>query len=89
MKLNKEFLLHNTDGESILASTGNAGFSGVVRGNRTLGAVLGLLKEDTDEAAVVAAMRERFDAPEGAVERDVARVLAELRKIGALEEEAP
>ena len=48
-----------------------------------------LLKEDTDEAAVVAAMRERFDAPEGAVERDVARVLAELRKIGALEEEAP
>ena len=47
------------------------------------------VKEDTDEAAVVAAMRERFDAPEGAVERDVARVLAELRKIGALEEEAP
>ena len=70
-------------------ASGEAAFSGVVRGNRTLGAVLELLKEDTDEAAVVAAMRERFDAPEGAVERDVARVLAELRKIGALEEEAP
>lgn len=70
-------------------ASGEAAFSGVVRGNRTLGTVLELLKEDTDEAAVVAAMRERFDAPEGAVERDVARVLAELRKIGALEEEAP
>lgn len=86
MKLKKEFIPHSFGEEAVLVPTGGASFSGVVRGNRTLGAVLELLAEDTDEAAVVAAMRERFDAPEGAVERDVARVLAELRRIGALEE---
>ena len=86
MKLNKEFLLHNTGGESILVPTGNAGFSGVVRGNRTLGAVLELLKKETTEAEIIDAMKARFDAPGGAVEKDVARVLAELRKIGALDE---
>ena len=86
MKLNKEFLLHNTGGESILVPTGASGFSGVVRGNRTLGAVLELLKEETDEAELIAAMRARYDAPPGVMERDVATVLSELRKIGALDE---
>ena len=86
MKLSKEFLLHNTGGESILVPTGNAGFSGVVRGNKTLGAVLELLKEDTTEAKLIAALKARFDAPDGAVERDVRKALSELRKIGALDE---
>ena len=86
MKLNKEFLLHNTGNESILVPTGSANFSGVVRGNKTLGAVLELLKEDTTEAELVAALKARFDAPEGAVERDVQKALSELRKIGALDE---
>ena len=63
-----------------------AGFSGVVRGNRTLGAVLELLKSDVTEAELIAAMKERFDAPEGMIEADVARALAELRRIGALDD---
>jgi hypothetical protein len=86
MKLNKDFLLHDTGTESLLVPVGGAGFSGVVRGNKTLGAVLELLKTDTAEEAIIAAMRDRFDAPEGAVEADVEKVLAELRKIGALDE---
>ncbi len=57
-----------------------------MRGNRTLGAVLELLKTDTTEAELVAALRRRFDAPEGAVEADVGEVLAALRQIGALDE---
>ena len=86
MKLKNEFLLHNTSAESILVPAGGASFSGVVRGNKTLGAVLELLKEDTTEDAVVAAMRSRYDAPEGVIEQDVAKILEELRKIGALDE---
>ena len=86
MKLNKDFLLHNTGSESILVPTGNAGFSGVVRGNKTLGAVLELLKEETTEAEIITALKSRFDAPEGAIEKDVAKALAELRRIGALNE---
>ena len=86
MKLNKEFLLHNTGSESILVPYGSAGFSGVVRGNKTLGAVLELLKEETTETEMISVLKNRFDAPDGAVEKDVAKVLAELRRIGALDE---
>ena len=88
MKLNKEFLLHNTGSESFLVPTGNADFFGLVKGNKTLGAVLELLKEETTEAEIITALKARFDAPEGAIERDVAKALSELRKIGALDEQA-
>ena len=86
MKLKKEFITHDTKEESLLVPTGNAGFSGLVKGNRTLGAILALLKEDTTEEAVVAAMKQRFDAPEEIIARDVNKALSELRKIGAIDE---
>ena len=86
MKLNRDFLLHNTGTESVLVPTGKADFSGVVRGNRTLGAVLELLQTDTTEEKIISTLRDRFDAPEGAIEKDVTKALAELRKIGALDE---
>lgn len=86
MKLRKEFLIHNTGSETLLIPAGGAGFSGVVRGNRTLGAILELLKTDTTEEALTAALRSRFDDPGAQIEADVASALAELRKIGALDE---
>ena len=86
MKLDPKYLIHSTGSETLLVPTGNADFAGVVRGNRTLGAILELLKDGTTETELVAALRSRFDAPEGAVERDVARALSELRRIGAIEE---
>ena len=86
MKLKKEFIAHDTGSESILVPLGGAGWSGVVRGNKTLGAILGFLKEDTTEAAIIDAMKERFEAPEDVIVRDVKKVIAELRKIGALDE---
>ncbi len=86
MKLKKEFITHIVGNESILVPTGEADFSGVVRGNKTLGAVLELLKEETTDEAMIAALKKRFNAPEGAIEMDVAKALAELRRIGALDE---
>ncbi len=65
---------------------GTAGFSGLVKGNKTLGAILELLKKDTSEKEIVAAMKARYDASEEIIARDVKKALAELRKIGALEE---
>ena len=85
MKLKKGFISHDTGSESILVPMG-AGWAGVVKGNKTLGAILGLLKEDTTEAAIIDAMKERFDAPEDVIVRDVKEAIAELRKIGALDE---
>lgn len=85
MKLKSSFLSHNTSDESYLVPTSDVSFSGMVKGNKTLGAIIELLKEDTTEEEVVKKMRERFDAPEGVIEKDVKRVIEELNKIGALE----
>lgn len=86
MKLKQGFITHDTGNESILVPMGGAGWSGVVKGNKTLGAILDLLKEDTTETAIIDAMKQRFNAPEDVITRDVEKVLSELRKIGALDE---
>lgn len=86
MKLNKDFLLHTINEETLLVPTGKAAFSGIVRGNKTLGKVLELLKTETTEQEIVSAIRAEFDAPEGVVENDVSKVLENLRGIGALDE---
>ena len=86
MKLNGNFITHGTGGQSLLVPTGSAGWAGLVKGNKTLGAILNLLKEETTEEAVITAMKARFDAPEEVIARDVKKALAELRKIGALDE---
>ncbi len=86
MKLNKDFILHIADGETVLVPTGKAKFSGVVRGNKTLGAVLELLRDETTEVKIVSAMKARFDAPEEIISRDVKKALEGLRKIGAIDE---
>ena len=85
MKLSKDFILHINDGETVLVPTGNAKFSGIVRGNKTLGAVLELLQNETTEEEIVAAMKARFDAPEDVIVRDVKKALEGLEKIGAID----
>ena len=86
MRIKEQFLTHEADGVSMLVPLGGAGFSGIVKGNRTLGVILQLLKTDTTEEEVVQAMCARFDAPEDVIRRDVERAVRELRAIGALEE---
>ena len=86
MKLKSEFILHNTGAETVLVPTGRADFSGVARGNATFGAILALLEHDMSEQAIVDALLDTYDAPRELVEKDVARALAELRNIGAIEE---
>ncbi len=70
----------------MLIPTGDASFSGIVKGNSTLGAIIDLMSEDTTEEEVVAKMREKYNAPEGVIERDVSLVIEKLRSIGALDE---
>lgn len=86
MKLKKAFIPHEAGSESLLIPTGGAGFSGLVKGNKTLGAILELLKKDTTKEAIIDAMEQRFDAPKDTIERDVKKAINELRKIGALDE---
>ena len=86
MKLNKNFIIHKTNSETILVPTGEADFSGIVRGNDTLYVILELLKDETDETKIVTAIQNKFDAPDETIINDVKKAIAELRKIGALDE---
>ena len=86
MKLSKDYLFHTVGEESVLVPSGNAKFSGMARGNKTFGVVLELLGTETTEDRIVAAMKERFSAPDGVIERDVRDTLRKLREIGAIEE---
>ena len=86
MKLRSEFLSHRNGGEAFIIPADGAKFSGLVRGNRTLGDVADLIKDDTNEQAIITAMREKYDAPAGVIERDVKKALEILREIGALDE---
>ena len=86
MKLSSEFLYHESNGEVYLVPSGKAKFSGVVKGNKTFGAILGLLREETTEQRIIDTLRKEYsDAPEGMIERDVKRAVESLRKIGAIE----
>lgn len=87
MKLKKEFIPHETGKESLLIPAGGAGFSGLVKGNKTLGVILEyLVKDDLTEEEIVQAMEKRFDAPAELIKKDVAKAISELHRIGALNE---
>ena len=87
MKLKDTFIVHEDETGTMLVPTGEASFSGLVRGNKTLGAIFSLLKEETTEDALLTGLKNLFtDAPDGALERDLQKALTELRKIGALDE---
>lgn len=85
LKLNKNFLVHKTDKETTVVPTGKAEFSGVVKGNQTLGTILDLLKKDTTIEKIVDSMLKEYDAPREVIEKDVRTTVSRLREIGAID----
>ena len=85
LKLNKNFLVHKTDKETIVVPTGKAEFSGGVKGNQTLGTILDLLKKDTTIEKIVDSMLKEYDAPREVIEKDVRTTVSRLREIGAID----
>ena len=86
MKLKEGFITHESDGKQILAAVGGNDFSGLVRSNRTAGMIIDCLKKETTREEIIAYMKERFEAPEGRIEKDVDKVVSILRSIHALDE---
>jgi len=86
MRLKDSFITHETDGEHITVATGDAAFHGLIRSNTTAGFIVECLKKDTTEDAIVDAMLAKYDAPREVIAADVAKVIAKLRSIGALDE---
>ena len=85
MKLSPNFLIHVQDDEHLLIPVSDAKFSGVVRGNKTFGAILSCLKEETTEEQIVESLKAQFEgADEEVIKADVAKALSELRKIEAI-----
>lgn len=88
MKLRDGFITYTTDGEQIMVAAGAAAahFQGMVRSNRTAAYIVDCLMVETTEAELVDRMAAKFDAPREVIARDVARILVQLRQIGALDE---
>lgn len=85
MKLNKNFLVHKTGDETVVVPTGDAGFSGIVKGNETLAVILGYLADDTTEQDIIDNMAKEYDAPREVIERDVISTISRLKEIGAID----
>ena len=86
MKLNKNFITHISGEDNMIVSSGATDFAGIVKGNQTAGVIFECLKEETSEEKIVDKVYEEFDAPKEQIEKDVKRVLDELRKIGAIDD---
>lgn len=86
MKLKNGFITHETADEYTTVAAGGAAFNGLIRSNSTAGFIVECLKVETTEAAIVDKMLEKYDAHRDIIAADVAKIVGELRKIGALDE---
>jgi len=86
MKLNNAFLTHDDGDQKLLVSTGASKFSGLVRSNATAGFIIGCLENETNEAEIVEKMQQKYNGPKEAMESDVKKIIAQLRKIGAIDD---
>lgn len=86
MKLSKDFLLHHNGEESLVVSTGNAAFAGLVRTNKTAARILDCLVKGADREQIIEDLTARYDAPREQITVDVDHILEQLRRIGAIDD---
>lgn len=86
MKLNSGFIAHHDGEDTLLVSTGNTSFSGLVRSNGTAGFIIECLTTDTTEDEIVAKMLKKYEVSEELARRDVQKITEQLRKIGAIDD---
>ncbi len=85
MKLKSDFITHTSGGEQLMISVGGS-FNGMVRSNSTAARIIDFLREETTEEKIIDAMLEIYDVDRERLSADVARVIGELRKIGAIDD---
>ena len=86
MKLNEKFIHHRIDDEALIVPTGDAGFHGLVQGNKTLSAIAECLMHDTTQEEIVENLCARFVGDRALIEEDVAEAITRLKAIGAIDE---
>ena len=85
MKLSSGFISHSDGDSRLLVSTGATDFSGLVRSNPTAGFIMECLETETTEDEIVAKMLQKWDVSDEIARRDVRRIVAQLRGIGAID----
>ncbi len=85
MKLKSNFITHTSGNEQLMISAGGD-FNGMVRSNSTAAEIIDLLKSETTREKIIDTMAERYEVEREILERDVDKVLASLRGIGAIDE---
>lgn len=86
MRLRDGFITHASNGEHITVTAGNTAFNGMVRSNQTAGFIVECLKNDVTKEDIVGKMLEKYDAERTQIERDVEKILEQLRSIGAIDD---
>ena len=88
MKLKQGFITQEFHGQQLMVAAGPAAkaFHGIVRSNETAAFIVDCLKKDTTEEAIVSAILAEYEADKETVEKDVKKILEQLRGIGAIEE---
>ena len=85
MKLNEDFIMHNTGEEILLVPTAAARFHGLVQGNKAVEVILSCLQNDTTEDEILSVMKEKFDGDEEDMREDIRDVIKKLKEIGAID----
>ena len=86
MKLKSSFITHDIDGKQVMIDIDRNRFSGMMRSNTPAAYIVDQLKNETSRDEILDKMSERYEAPRDVMGRDLDDILAQLRKIGALEE---
>ncbi|MDD3279909.1 MAG: PqqD family protein [Lachnospiraceae bacterium] len=86
MKLNSNFITHDTEDEQVMVATGSTAFAGLVRNNKTAAFIVEQLKEETTLDKIVDAVFTKYDAPRDVIEKDVRKIIDSLKGIGAIDE---
>ncbi len=86
MKLNKNFISHTIDGQTVVVPTAEADFHGLVQGNKTVAVILECLENETTEEAITEELYKRFSGDKELMKADVHDVVSKLKGIGAIDE---
>jgi hypothetical protein len=86
MKLKKEIVLGNIDGNNFAIATGSLSqrFHGLINNNPTANYIFQLLQKDQTEDSIVKAMCDKYDAPEDVIRADVKEIIEQLRQLDIL-----
>ena len=88
MQVSRDYLLRTIAGETILIPSGAAAqkFNGLVTVNAIGAFIWDVLQTPTDLDGLVARITEEYEVDADTARRDAEEFLAELRRIGALED---